>query len=107
MAKWSGKIGYAETKEIEIGLYQEVFTEKSYYGDVISDMRKRMNTGKVNDDIDISNTISIIADPYAMENFSKMAYAIYMGTKWKIERVEVQFPRLLLSLGGVYNVQQN
>lgn len=107
MAKWSGKIGYATTEEVEVGLYQEKYVEKPYYGEINTDIRRRRDTGKVNDDLSITSELSIIADPFAMENFSNIAYAIYMGTKWKVESATVQFPRIVLSLGGVYNVQQN
>ena len=106
MAKWYGKIGYAITVETEPGLWEEQIIESSYYGDVTTDRRKRQNSGGVNDDINLSNVISIIADPFANQNCSNMVYIEFMGTKWKITDVEVQFPRLILTIGGVYNGKQ-
>ena len=106
MAKWYGKIGYAITVETEPGLWEEQIIESSYYGDVTTDRRKRQNSGGVNDDINLSNVISIIADPFANQNCSHMVYIEFMGTKWKITDVEVQFPRLILTIGGVYNGKQ-
>ena len=103
MAKWYGKIGYATTGETEPGLWEEKIIERSYYGDVTSDRRKRQNSGGVNDDINIANVISIIADPFANQNCSSMVYVEFMGAKWKITEVEVQFPRLILTIGGCYN----
>ena len=103
MAKWYGKIGYATTEETESGLWEEKIIERSYYGDVTSDRRKRQNSGGVNDDINIANVISIIADPFANQNCSSMVYVKFMGAKWKITEVEVQFPRLILTIGGCYN----
>ena len=106
MAKWYGKIGYAITVETEPGLWEEQIIESSYYGDVTTDRRKRQNSGGVNDDINLSNVISIIADPFANQNCSNMVYIEFMGAKWKITDVEVQFPRLILTIGGVYNGKQ-
>lgn len=106
MAKWYGKIGYAETVETEPGLWEESITEVSYYGDIIQNFRKLQASGGVNDDINISNKISIVADPFAITHFHGMRYAELYGTKWKINNVEVQYPRLILDLGGVYNGEQ-
>ena len=103
MAKWCGKIGYAITKETEPGLWEPVIVERKYYGDLISNRWKRQNSGGINDDINISNSISIIADPFANQNLGSMTYVECMGAKWKISDVEIQFPRLILTVGGLYN----
>lgn len=103
MAKWFGKIGYAETVETEPGIWEEKITEREYFGDLLRNTRRLQSASQVNDNIDISNEISIVADPYANENFHSMRYAEFGGTKWKITSVDVQYPRLNLSLGGVYN----
>ena len=102
MAKWFGKIGYVVTEETEPGVWEETVTEREYFGDMTSDRRKRQNSGEVNDDINLSNVISIVADPFAYQNCSNMAYIEIMGSKWKISDVEVQRPRLILTVGGVY-----
>lgn len=103
MAKYYGKIGYAETVETVPGVWEEQITERSYFGDLIRNARRLQSSDKVNDDINISNELSIVADPYAMSNFHSMRYAEFMGARWKISTVEVQYPRLILSLGGLYN----
>ena len=103
MAKFYGAIGYAKTAETMPGVWTEQITERDYYGDVIRNSRRLQSSDKVNDDISISNQISIVADPYAINNFHSMRYAEFMGAKWKISDVEVQYPRLLLTLGGLYN----
>lgn len=102
MAKWYGKIGFAETAEVKPGVWKEVITEKSYFGDLTRNTRK-LQTSQLNDDINIANEISIIADPFANENFHSMRYVVFMGAKWKVSSVEVQYPRLILTIGGVYN----
>ena len=62
-----------------------------------------VNSGEVNDDLNINMTLSIVADPFAYQNFHQIKYAEYMGSKWKVSSIEVQYPRLILTLGGVYN----
>lgn len=103
MAKFYGKIGYGVTSEIRPGVWDETITERSYYGDVNKLSRRLESSDKVIDDITISNEISILADPFAYENFHTMKYVEYMGAKWKINKVEVRFPRLILVTGGLYN----
>lgn len=103
MAKWYGVIGYADTVEVEPGIWEEQVTERPYYGELIRNTRRLQTTDKVNDDLTISNQISIVSDPYAINNFHAMKYAVLWGTKWKITSVEVQYPRLVLEVGGIYN----
>lgn len=103
MAKFYGLIGYEVTVETEPGIYEETIIENEYYGDIIRNSRRLDQAAQVNDNINISNQISIVADPFANDNFHAMRYIKFMGTKWKITDVEVQYPRLILSIGGLYN----
>jgi hypothetical protein len=103
MAKWYGSVGYAEMVETRPGVYQEQITERNYYGDLVRNARNLRVSDGVNDDVDISNQFSIVADLFANQNFHQMRYVTYMGTKWKITNVEVRYPRLILTAGGVYN----
>lgn len=103
MAKWFGTIGFVETVETSPGVWEEQIVTRQYYGDLVRNTRRLQSSDKVNDDVNIANEISIVADPYANENFHAMRYAEFMNSRWKINTVEVQFPRLVLELGGVYN----
>ncbi len=103
MAKFCGKVGYAETVETSPGVYTERITERLYFGDITRNVRNLQTSGQLNDNVNIANTISIIADPYAMENFHAMRYVVFMGTKWKVSAVEVRYPRLDLTVGDIYN----
>ena len=103
MAKFYGVIGYAVTEKTERGIYEESIIEREYVGDVIRNTRRLREAAKINDDITISNQISIIADPYTSNNFHSIRYVSFMGSKWKVIEVEVQYPRLILTLGGLYN----
>lgn len=105
MAKYCGNIGFAETRETAPGVWKEFMTERKYYGDVTRNTRKLTSTSQLNDNVDVSNSISIVADPYARQNFHAIRYVIFMGTKWKVTSVDVQYPRLILTIGGVYNAE--
>nr|WP_302637467.1 hypothetical protein [uncultured Clostridium sp.] len=84
-------------------MWVEQIVERSYYGDVIRNIRRLQSSENLNDDINVSNEISIVADAFANQNFHSMRYVEYMGTKWKVSSIEVKYPRLILSIGGVYN----
>lgn len=105
MAKFYGSIGYAETIETVPGVWEESLTERQYSGDVLKLSRRWQAGENLNDDLAINNLISIVADPFAYQNFHKMRYIEWMGAFWKITNVEVQRPRLILTIGGVYNKQ--
>ena len=106
MAKYYGAIGYAETVETTPGVWVEQITERQYFGDLTRNSRSLQSTEQLNDNINVANEISIVADPFAYQNFHKMRYVEFMGTKWKINPVEVKYPRLILSTGGLYNGEQ-
>ena len=103
MGKWYGEIGYEETVQTTPGVWKEQITKRNYYGDVIRNTRRLQSANQLNDNVNVSNEISIVADPFAYQNFHSMRYVEFMGTKWKSTNVEVQYPRLILELGGVYN----
>ena len=103
MAKFYGVIGYAETTETVPGVWEEQITERTYFGDLHRNTRRLETSSTLNDNINIANEISIVADPFAYQNFHAMRYVEFMDAKWKITNVEVQHPRLILTLGGLYN----
>lgn len=102
MAKYFGKIGFM-SYEKNHGVFEEKCVERPYRGDLIRNTRRYDTSDKLNDDLTISNEISIIADAYANQNFHQMRYAQFMGSNWEITSVTVERPRLILTLGGVYN----
>lgn len=103
MAKYYGQLGYAETQETRPGIFKEVITERSYAGDVLRNARKLESGEAINDNVVVNNSLSIVADPYAYQHFFAIRYVRWMGTLWKVTNVEVQSPRLILTIGGVYN----
>ena len=105
MAKYYGVIGFTETVETEPDLWEDDIKEYHYAGDLVRNSRRLESSNGTLDNINISNVISILADPYARENFHNIRYAEFRGTKWKVSNVEDKYPRLELTLGGVYNVE--
>lgn len=103
MAKWFGEIGFVVTGQTSPGVWEEQVIKRNYYGDLFRNTRRLQTADKINDDINISNEISIVADPFAYENFHSIRYVEFMGAKWKVSNVEVQYPRLILTIGGLYN----
>ena len=112
MARFSGKVGYLITAEEYVdgeptGNWKETYKERPYFGD-FNQLTSRWNSGSnLNDDIKLNNSISIVADPFAYENFQYMRYVVWNGQRWKIESATVQTPRIVLSIGGVYNADPN
>lgn len=103
MAKFYGSIGYGESAEIRPGVWEDVITEKKYFGDVVRNTRKSQEGENLNNDLSVGNSISIVADAYANEHFFAIRYVQWAGALWTVSDVEVQSPRLLLRLGGVYH----
>lgn len=103
MARFYGSIGYGESVETAPGVWGDNIVEFKYYGDIVRNTRRLQEGESVNSDLSVNNSISIVADAYANEHFFAMRYIRWAGTLWIISDVEVQSPRLLLKLGGVYN----
>jgi hypothetical protein len=101
--KFHGKVGYGETMETSPGVYEDVIVDREYYGDVSRATRQLVQGENLNPDLSLGNTISIVADSQAMENFFNIRYVEWRGQLWTVSNVEIQSPRLLLYLGEVYN----
>lgn len=103
MAKFYGIVGYVNTTKTKPGVWDEEVTEHNYYGDVLRNIRRSETADKTTDDINVNVKISIVSDPYAIDHFHAIRYVEFMGAKWEVTSVEPQHPRLILTLGGLYN----
>lgn len=104
MAKFYGEIGYGESVESAPDVFRDVITERKVYGDVLRNARTLVEGDKVNNDLSVSNSISIVADAYANEHFYAMKYIRWAGTLWIVSNIDASTPpRLILRLGGVYH----
>lgn len=107
MARFCGDIGFSRTVETAQDVHETVYSERRYYGDILSARKRTENGEGLNDNFSLSNRVSIIADPFAEEHLSEMCYAVINGTKWKITDREIQYPRIIISFGGVFSEQTN
>lgn len=103
MDKFYNNVGYAVSEETRPGIYEERFIERPYYGEVVRNSRRLQSSENLNDTIRLNTEISIVADPYAFKHYFDIRYAIKDDHKWKVENVEVRSPRLVLTLGGLFN----
>jgi hypothetical protein len=103
MARFHGKVGYGESTETSPGVWEDVITERLYYGDVVRNSRTLVDGEDLNQDISVGNSISIVADAYANGHIFAIRYVEWAGTLWTVPTVEVERPRLILRLGEVYN----
>lgn len=105
MAKYYGHVGYGVSTVVRPGVHSPALTEREVFGDIFKDTSLNKKGEGLNDDISLSMKVSFIADPFALTNYSQIKYATHLGAKWKVNSIEVQFPRLVLTLGGGYNAQ--
>ena len=103
MTKFYGALGYAIATETVPGVWEDVITERFYFGDILRNTRQLQDSEQLNGDLTTNNSISIVADAYALQHFFAIRYITWAGTLWIVENIEVQSPRLLLRLGGIYN----
>jgi hypothetical protein len=103
MAKFSGKVGYAQTAETAPGVHQEEIVERVYQGEVTSDRRLLGQGTGVNPRISSGNSISVVADARLNAHYFAIRYVEWGGVRWTVQDVDVQPPRLILRLGEVYN----
>lgn len=105
MAKFYGIVGFMTPKDNGNGVWADEIVEQKYFGDIVKSQYgySYQSSGNLNDDITVSNDISIIADSFANEHYSAIRFVELNGTRWKVTSVSMQYPRLVLSIGGVYN----
>lgn len=103
MSKFHGAIGWAVQTEIRPGVWEDVITERTYSGDILQKARRWAEDEKVTDNVYIENKVSVLADVYLYENFPHLRYVNYLGTRWEVSRVEINRPRIVITMGRVYN----
>ena len=103
MAKFAGKIGFVKQKETAPDVWEDVAVEREYYGDILTDYAKLNSRDRINTDFDLGSRFSIVSDAFANENLGYLRYVTWMGTRWNVSSVETAYPRLNMTVGGVYN----
>lgn len=103
MSKFYGAIGFANTVKTAPGVTSRQDIEKYYAGDILELSKQYQSGDKVNDDISLNMSLSIIADPFAINNIGMIRYIVYLGNKWKVTSIKISYPRIQLTIGGLYN----
>lgn len=103
MARYSGEIGYGVPTMTSPGVYDDLITERHYYGDVRQSFNKFRGSDSVNENARLQNIIEILADEYVWSNIDQIRYVKWNGIRWKVSGIEVKRPRLVLTVGEVYN----
>ena len=105
--KCSGKIGYARTEEKSPGVYQEIITEKQYYGDVVRNTAQIIDSNTINSNIKLNNSISVLCNNYMSDNIGCVRYLTFKKSKWKVSSIEIKDNRMIFTLGDLYNEQED
>lgn len=100
--KFSGKVGIAKVHETRPGIFREEIVSRGCRGDLIR-LTRRMNETHAAPGLTFGNTFSFIADLFTNENLMNIRYIEWRGVKWSAVNVEVQPPRLLITVGGPYH----
>ena len=103
MAKFHGSVGFVRTEETSPGIHEEITTERLYTGDLIREIKQLRQGDQVNPNVAVNNRISILADAYAEENLTHIRYVVWNGASWSVSSFEINYPRIILSIRGVYN----
>lgn len=103
MARFFGKVGFARPFQSAYQVWEDITEEREYIGDILQNTRRWQTSERLNDNLEVQNRISILGDDFINENLSAIKYVEWMGSKWKVTNIEISYPRLILSLGGVYN----
>lgn len=106
MAKFYGSIGFSKAEQTKPGVWEDRVFERRYAGDILQNTRRIQNSGNLIDDVVVSNRISIVADDFATRNLPFIRYAIWNGNAFQITSYEYSYPRIILTLGGLYNGKQ-
>lgn len=102
MARYYGNIGFATQVETSPGIWEDVIEDRPYKGDVVRNGRRYDNSENINDDLVITNQFSIVSDAFLYSHIPSLRYIEYLGSKFKITSVDIERPRVIINVGGVY-----
>lgn len=103
MSKFTGLVGYVTQGETAPGVWSPVDNPKKMKGDVLRQSSSSQNDNKVNSDISLNHRVSLLGDSYAFTNYYAIKWIELNGRKWEVASVELQRPRIIVTVGGLWN----
>ena len=100
--KWYGEIAFSGQVETEPDSFEERLIKKKFMGDMLRSHNINDSNTNINIDVSLSNQLSVLLDPFLQNNFHKIVYVEFMGTKWTVSSVDIQDRRLLITFGKLY-----
>ncbi len=100
--KWYGEIAFSNQQETEPGVWEDVPIVRDYFGELIKNYRRDNVGSNSNADITLSNQLSVVVDPFLLNSFHEILYVTYNGVKWRVNSVDIQYPKMTLDFGGLY-----
>lgn len=103
MAKFAGLVTYVTQVESRPGIWTDESISRLMRGDMLRKGSVGQNDDKVNSDISLNHRVSLVGDEYALNNYYDIKHIQLNGREWEVTSVEVQHPRLILTIGGLWN----
>lgn len=104
MNRFYGKVGYAVQEEVRTGVWEDIITERNYFGELVEkSWREQQAADQVHTNLKLNTNIKIVADSFAINHFSNIRYICYGGARWMVTGVKAEHPRIILTIGGLYN----
>ena len=104
--RFHGYLGY-EGPSVEdppdSGIYKASVVERVHTGVIVKHRRNQDNATSINGVMSVNNDISIVGDPYALEHLHNLKYIRWNNVCWTVTSVETDTPRIIVSIGEVYN----
>ncbi len=103
MAKYAGLVCYVTQEEKVPGVWTPLENPVLMKGDIIRQSSNYQDNGKINSDISLNHRVSLVGDAYAFDNYYNIKWIMLDGRKWEVTSVEIQRPRIIVSIGGLWN----
>ena len=90
------------TRETAEGVWLEEFVEIPTKGTIRNLYVRNDNGSSVNTNLRLTNEISILMDSKIQTYIQTLKYVVWKGSKWEVQSIGVNYPRLTINLGGLY-----
>lgn len=102
MSRFSGKLGFVITRETEEGVWLEDFVELPVKGTIRNLYVRNDNSSSANTNLRLTNEISVLMNSNIETYLETLKYVVWKGSKWEVQSIGANYPRLTINLGGPY-----